>query len=87
MMAERTVVLSPVDASCAIGNLFACLEPPCDDVPEDRITLCGSTFSGAEGRMTIRPVDGSYVCQFTGSMEDLNAALEKPCLEKRCGHA
>lgn len=85
-MGERTVILSPVDASCAIGNLFTCLEPPCDGLPEDRLLLCGSTFSGAEGRLTIRPVEDAYMCEFTGNLADLTAALEKPCLERTCGY-
>lgn len=84
-MGQRTVILSVADASCVIGNLFVCLEPPCDEMPEDRLILCGSTFSGMDGALTVKQSGSSCVCEFTGCLEDLNAALEKPCLERTCG--
>lgn len=80
-----TFVSGCADLSCVIGNLFAVLEPPCDGVPDDRLVLCGSTFSGDGGRLELVPEKDGFVCRFSGNEKDLEMALKRPCMERKCG--
>ena len=59
--------------SCLIGNLFAELEPPCAEPDEpEALTLCGKAPSGREAMLFVNP-------------EDLDAARNGRCPDRRCG--
>lgn len=72
----------PAELSCLIGNLFAELKPPCDALYSDALTICGTTFSGASGKLMIRQTE----CLFYGVESDLQAVRDGICLERRCCH-
>ena len=63
--------------ACIIGNLFAGMEPPCEDCGTggDGLTICGPTHSGNYGRLTIK----NDRCIFYGRPEDLAAVLGAKC--------
>ena len=68
--------------SCLIGNLFAELEPPCAEPDEpEALTLCGKTPSGREAMMLVYGEQGLFV----GDPEDLDAARNGRCPDRRCG--
>ena len=68
--------------SCLIGNLFAELEPPCAE-PDDpeALTLCGQTPSGRDAMLFVYREH----CLFVGNPEDLDAARNGRCPDRRCG--
>ena len=68
--------------SCLIGNLFAELEPPCRE-PDDpeALTLCGQTPSGRDAMLFVYREH----CLFVGNPEDLDAARNGRCPDRRCG--
>ncbi len=69
------------ELGCIVGNLFEGLEPPCDIVLQDGLTLRGrSSVSGKECMLTIHE---NYV-DFEGDEADLDAVLNGKCPEKRC---
>ena len=71
----------PAELSCIIGNLFLCLEPPCDeDLTAGGLVICGYTLSGDSGRLIIE----KERCIFTGNEDDFLAALSRPCIERSC---
>lgn len=68
--------------SCLIGNLFAELEPHCAEPDEpEALTLCGKTPSGREAMMFVYREH----CLFVGDPEDLDAARNGRCPDRRCG--
>jgi hypothetical protein len=73
---------SPEELSCIIGNLFANLEPPCKYVRSTHLMICGTTYSGNSGRLTVL----GDRCSFYGVPADLENARKGPCLERRCQH-
>ena len=74
--------LPPAKLSCLVGNLFAELEPPCDQqqLGPDGLMLCGRTPSGREAMLLIGPDR----CTFIGNAEDLKAARNGKCPNRRC---
>lgn len=67
--------------SCLVGNLFAELEPPCDQkLDPDGLTLFGRTVAGREGMLLIC----RDRCTFIGDPEDLNDARNGKCPVRRC---
>lgn len=72
----------PGELSCIIGNLFVSLEPPCKYVRSTHLMLCGITHSGNNGRLIVL----GDRCSFYGIPDDLEAARNGPCLERRCEH-
>lgn len=69
------------EVSCIIGNLFAALQPPCDELgADDSIVICGLTHSKNYGRLTIK----SDRCVFYGHPEDIEAVLNGRCPERKC---
>lgn len=70
------------ELSCIVGNLFVSIEPPCDFEHSEDLTICGTTHSGKIGRLIIK----GDRCLFYGSSEDLRAARNGPCIERRCEH-
>jgi hypothetical protein len=68
--------------SCLIGNLFAELEPPCAEPDEpETLTLCGKAPSGREAMLFVYQEH----CLFVGDPEDLDAARNGRCPDRRCG--
>ena len=75
--------LPPVELSCLVGNLFAELEPPCEkDLDPEGLILCGRTPSGRDAMLLIC----RDRCTFIGVAEDLNAARNGKCPNRRCQH-
>ena len=81
---ENTLInlsLPPAKLSCLVGNLFAELEPPCGkDLDPDGLMLCGKTPTGREAMLLIC----RDRCTFIGVAEDLNAARNGECPNRRC---
>ena len=78
----REFSVPPAQLSCLIGNLFAELEAPCAETDEpEALTLCGKTPSGREAMMFIYREH----CLFVGDPEDLDAARNGRCPDRRCG--
>ena len=68
--------------SCLIGNLFAELEPPCRETDDpEALTLCGQTPSGRDAMLFVYREH----CLFVGNPEDLDAARNGRCPDRRCG--
>lgn len=76
-MQETEISRPPHELACIIGNLFAGLEPPCEDcnLGENGLTICGPTHSGNYGRLTIQ----KDRCIFYGRPEDLAEVLNGEC--------
>lgn len=74
------VAVEKSELSCVIGNLFEGLEPPCDSLKSEELTIGGMTFSGKSCTVTVH--DG-YI-DFEGSEEDIRAVMDSRCLERRC---
>lgn len=75
--------LPPAELSCLVGNLFAELEPPCEkDLDPEGLILCGRTPSGRDAMLLIC----RDRCTFIGVAEDLNAARNGKCPNRRCQH-
>ena len=73
--------LPPGELSCLVGNLFAELEPPCEkDLDPEWLILCGRTPAGREAMLLIC----RDRCTFIGCPEDLNAARNGKCPNRRC---
>ena len=73
--------LPPRELSCLVGNLFAELEPPCgQDLDPEGLILCGRTPAGREAILLIC----RDRCTFIGCPEDLNAARNGKCPNRRC---
>ena len=68
------------ELSCIVGNLFAEIEPPCGIEKSDRLTICGTSHTGNACRLIV----GTQYCLFCGMPEDLEAARNTPCIERRC---
>lgn len=67
--------------SCLVGNMFAELEPPCDqNLDPDGLILCGRTKAGREAMLLIC----RDRCTFIGAADDLNAARNGRCPNRRC---
>lgn len=70
-----------VELSCLVGNLFAELEPPCNEKQDPAgLVLCGRTKSGQNASLLIC----WDRCTFVGSREDYNAARNGKCPGRRC---
>lgn len=75
--------LPPAELSCLVGNLFAELEPPCEkDLDPEGLILCGRTLAGRDAMLLI----SRDRCTFIGVAEDLNAARNGKCPNRRCQH-
>ena len=80
-MQESRFSRPAAEVSCIIGNLFAALQPPCDELGTgDSIVICGLTHSKNYGRLTIQ----SDRCVFYGYPEDIEAVLNGRCPERKC---
>lgn len=82
LMEEIVFSCRPEELSCIIGNLFTELEPPCAYERSPNLTICGKTNSGKSGRLII----AGDRCLFYGPPEDLTAARNGFCPERRCEH-
>lgn len=70
-----------IELSCLVGNLFAELEPPCDEKQNpEGLMLCGRAKSGRNASLLIC----RDRCTFIGSREDFNAARNGKCPARRC---
>lgn len=73
--------LPPPVLSCLVGNLFAELEPPCGrHFDPDGLMLCGRSVSGNDVMLLIC----KDRCTFIGDPEDLKAARNGKCPNRRC---
>ncbi len=69
------------ELSCIVGNLFAGLELPCEEIAgATGLVISGETFSGRQATLTIGPE--KFV--FVGCVEDLKAVRESICLGRKC---
>ncbi len=71
------------ELSCLVGNLFAEIEPPCEAPhgPDD-LSFCGRTRSGKDAMLLV----SKDYCIFTGDPDDLKAARDRPCIDRRCSY-
>ena len=77
----REFSVPPAQLSCLIGNLFAELEPPCDQkLDPDGLVLYGRTVAGREAMLLIC----RDRCTFIGNQEDRNDARSGKCPGRRC---
>lgn len=81
-MEETVFSCRPSELSCIIGNLFTEIEPPCDVPRSDNLTLSGTTHSGADAVLMIH----GDRCIYKGPPDDLEAARNGVCPERRCEH-
>lgn len=81
-MEEVVFACRPEELSCIVGNLFVSIEPPCDYERSANLTICGTTHSGSSGRLII----AGDRCLFYGPPDDLKAARNGLCPERRCEH-
>lgn len=71
----------PEELSCLVGNLFAELEPPCDqNLDPDGLVLYGTTKAGRDAMLIVCPDR----CTFIGNVEDYTSARNGHCPGKRC---
>jgi hypothetical protein len=69
------------ELSCIVGNLFAGLDPPCNNQNiEEGIVICGTTHSGKHG--SLRIFKDHFL--FSGDAADINVVRKSVCLERRC---
>lgn len=81
-MEEIVFACRPEELSCIVGNLFTGISPPCEYERSAHLTICGITHSGNSDRLVIK----GDRCLFYGLPDDLRAARNGFCPERRCEH-
>lgn len=77
----RKYACTAAELSCIVGNLFVELAPPCDSCGRDVLTICGTTYTGGRGSLTVTP-EGFI---FEGDLKDVEELRARRCLQRATG--